>query len=64
MRHTPRVLEAAFWGLVGGLALVLGAVIALVPSKPITIEISNRTECGREPVPAKLSIDLVTTSTC
>ena len=36
MRHTPRVLEAAFWGLVGGLALVLGAVIALVPSKPIS----------------------------
>jgi ZIP family zinc transporter len=29
------VLEAAFWGLVGGLALVLGAAIALVPKRPI-----------------------------
>jgi zinc transporter, ZIP family len=29
------VLEAALWGLVGGLALVLGAAIALVPAKPI-----------------------------
>ena len=29
------MLEATFWGLVGGLALVLGAAIALVPSKPI-----------------------------
>jgi ZIP family zinc transporter len=29
------VLEAAFWGLVGGLALVLGAAIALIPRKPI-----------------------------
>ena len=30
------MLEAAFWGLVGGLALVLGAAIALVPRKPIS----------------------------
>ncbi len=29
------MLEAAFWGLVGGLALVLGAAIALVPRRPI-----------------------------
>jgi len=29
------VLEATFWGLVGGLALVLGAAIALIPRKPI-----------------------------
>jgi ZIP family zinc transporter len=29
------VLEAAFWGLVGGLALVLGALIALIPKRPI-----------------------------
>jgi ZIP family zinc transporter len=29
------VLEATFWGLVGGLALVLGAAIALIPAKPI-----------------------------
>ncbi len=27
--------EAAFWGLIGGLALVLGALIALLPSRPI-----------------------------
>ena len=30
------MLEAAFWGLVGGLALVLGAAIALIPAKPIS----------------------------
>ena len=29
------MLEAAFWGLVGGLALVLGAAIALVPKRPM-----------------------------
>jgi ZIP family zinc transporter len=29
------VLEAAFWGLVGGSALVLGALIALLPKRPI-----------------------------
>ena len=28
--------EAAFWGLVGGLALVLGALIALIPGHPIS----------------------------
>jgi ZIP family zinc transporter len=30
------VLEAAFWGLVGGIALVVGAAIALVPRRPIS----------------------------
>jgi ZIP family zinc transporter len=30
------VLEAAFWGLVGGLALVLGAAIALIPRRPMS----------------------------
>jgi ZIP family zinc transporter len=30
------VLEAGFWGLVGGLALVLGAAIALVPRRPMS----------------------------
>ena len=30
------MLEATFWGLVGGLALVLGAAIALIPSKPMS----------------------------
>jgi ZIP family zinc transporter len=29
------VLEAVFWGLIGGLALVLGALIALLRSQPI-----------------------------
>ena len=29
------MLEAAFWGLVGGLALVIGAAIALIPKHPI-----------------------------
>jgi len=29
------VLEAALWGLVGGLALVLGALLALIPGRPI-----------------------------
>jgi ZIP family zinc transporter len=35
VRDTAGVLEAAFWGLVGGLALVLGAAIALLPKRPI-----------------------------
>jgi ZIP family zinc transporter len=30
------MLEAAFWGLVGGIALVVGAAIALVPRRPIS----------------------------
>ncbi len=30
------MLEAGFWGLVGGLALVLGAAIALLPERPIS----------------------------
>jgi ZIP family zinc transporter len=30
------VAEAAFWGLVGGLALVIGAAIALTPPRPIS----------------------------
>jgi ZIP family zinc transporter len=29
------VAEAAFWGFAGGLALVIGALIALLPSRPI-----------------------------
>ncbi len=29
------MLEAALWGLVGGLALVLGALLALIPGRPI-----------------------------
>jgi ZIP family zinc transporter len=35
VRDTARVLEAAFWGLVGGLALVVGAILALNPRHPI-----------------------------
>jgi zinc transporter, ZIP family len=30
------MLEAALWGLVGGLALVVGALIALLPRRPIS----------------------------
>ena len=31
--HTPPVLEAAFWGLVGGLALVLGAAVTFMRAR-------------------------------
>ncbi len=35
VRETPPMLEAALWGLFGGLALVAGALLALIPGRSI-----------------------------